>query len=227
MPSIQETMDAARNASANVPATQDATGTALATSAPAQQDFGTSFDDFLNGGGLRPDKWLQVKDAGIRIDRDTRDYISEFEGLLDLSTVKFFWGARAEFAGNNVQYAKSYDGKITDKGENFNAVLAEFKANSMKNADPYRGADILITLDAPLMQGKTEIEAGTKVGYSTSITGFAPFQSFIQSMVKQGKARSVNGQIDGEVVRVKVTHRVGVNAKKQEYGILDFALIDG
>jgi hypothetical protein len=218
---LADTMNAAREAAQNLPATQDATGTAVATSAPDATVFSTGLDDFLSGGGIRPDKWLQIKDTGIRIDRDEKAFVTEFTGDLDLSDVKLFWGSRAEFAGNNVQYAKSYDGKLTDKGENFNQVLAEFKANSLKDASPYRGADILVTLDQDVTQGKTEIAAGTKVGYSTSITGFAPFQTFLANMKKQGKLRAEG---DGDIVRVKVTHDMRTNNKKQDYGVLLFEL---
>jgi hypothetical protein len=228
MSNLADTMNAARNAAQNLPATtgSDATDVAV-TTAPAATSFSTGLDDFLTGGGIRPDKWLQVKDAGIRIDRDDKGYITEFTGDLDLGEVLLFWGARAEFAGNNVQYTKSYDGVTTTKGENFNQVLADFKANSMKNADPYRGADIQVELTEDVVQGKATIPAGTKVGYSTSITGFAPFQSFLASMVKQGKARSgPGGTIVGEVVRVKVTHEVRTNKANQDYGILQFALAD-
>jgi hypothetical protein len=228
MTTLAETMNAARDAAANVPATQDTTGTAVATtgSAPDQQ-FNTGLDDFLSGGGIRPDKWIQVKDMGLRIDKDEKAYATEFVGDLDLSSVQLFWGARAEFAGNKVVYTKSYDGVTTNKGENFKAVLADFKAGSLKDASPYRGADVLIELTEEVTQGKTVIPAGTKVGYSTSITGFAPFQSFLSAMVKAGKARSgPNGTIEGETVRVRVKHDPRTNNAKQDYGVLLFELAE-
>lgn len=221
MATLEETMNAARDAAANVPAVQDATSTALA---PQQQtQFSTDLDDFLTGGGIRPDKWLQVKDAGIRIDRDDKAFVTEFVADLDLSQVLLFWGARAEYAGNKVVYTKSYDGKVTTKSENFNSVLAEFKANSLKNADPYRGADILLTLPDDVTQGKTTIAAGTRLGYSTSITGFAPFQGFLQAMKKAGKFHAVG---DGETVRVRVKHDMRTNNANQDYGVLLFELAE-
>jgi hypothetical protein len=218
---LADTMNAAREAAQNLPANQDATGTAVATSAPDATVFSTGLDDFLSGGGIRPDKWLQVKDAGIRIDRDDKAFVTEFTADFDLSEFKLFWGSRAEFAGNNVQYAKSYDGKLTDKGENFNQVLAEFKAGSVKDASPYRGADIIATLDEDVTQGKTVVPAGTRIGYSTSITGFAPFQTFLANMKKQGKLRAEG---DGDIVKVKITHQLKTNPKGQDYGILLFDL---
>lgn len=223
MNSLSATMNAAREAAANLPATQDATGTDLAPASSFDQEFSTGLDDFLTGGGIRPDRWLQVKDAGIRLDKDDKGFITEFVGDLDLSEFLLFWGARAEFAGNNVVYAKSYDGKMTVKGEPFKQVLADFKANSLKNADPYRGADVLITLTDDVTQGKATIPAGTKIGYSTSITGFAPFQNFIAQMKKEGKLRDLG---DGEVVRVKVTHELRTNKSNQDYGVLLFSLAD-
>lgn len=223
MASLSDTMNAAREAASNLPATQDATGRDLAPANYGTQEFSTGLDDFLTGGGIKPDKWLQIKDTGIRIDRDDKAFVTEFYGDLDLSTVQLFWGARAELAGNNVVYTKSYDGKTTVKGEPFQAVLADFKANSVKNADPYRGADILVTLTEDVVQGKTTIPAGTKVGYSTSITGFAPFQSFLQEAKRKGLLRDLG---DGEVVRVKVTHEMRTNKANQDYGVLLFSLAD-
>jgi hypothetical protein len=226
MASLEETMAAAREAAQNLPATTTQDSTAVATTAP-QQTYSVGLDEFTTGGGIRPDKWIQVKDAGIRIDREDKAYISEFEGELDLSTVALFMGSRAEFAGNNVVYAKSYDGVTTTKGENFNAVVAEFKANSLKDASPYRGADVLIELTDDVTQGKAVIPAGTKIGYSTSITGFGPFQNFLQTMVKAGKARSgPNGSIIGDTIRVKVTHELRTNKAKQDYGVLQFSLVE-
>lgn len=222
MSNLSETMNAARNAAANLPATQDATSQELAP-ATYTQDFSTGLDDFLTGGGIRPDKWLQIKDTGIRVDKDDKAFVTEFVGDLDLSSVQLFWGARAEFAGNNVVYTKSYDGKTTVKGEPFQAVLREFKENSLKNADPYRGADILVTLTEDVIQGKTTVPAGTKVGYSTSITGFAPFQSFLAEMKKSGRLRDLG---DGDVVKVKVTHELRTNKANQDYGVLLFSLAD-
>lgn len=222
MTSLADTMNAARNAAQNLPATQDTTGQDLAP-ATYTQDFSTDLDDFLTGGGIRPDKWIQVKDVGVRLDKEEKAFVTEFVGDLDLSTVQLFWGSRAEFAGGTVAYTKSYDGKTTVKGEPFHAVLAEFKANSLKNADPYRGADILVTLTEDVVQGKTTVAAGTKVGYSTSITGFAPFQSFLGEMKKAGYLRRAG---DGDVVKVKVTHELRSNKNNQDYGVLLFALAD-
>lgn len=221
MSNINDVMNQARNAAANLPATQDAT----TSTAVAPVEFNVGLDDFLTGGGIRPDKWIQVKDVGMRVDRDDKAYIQEFTGDLDLGSVLLFMGARAEFAGNNVQYTKSYDGKTTDKGENFAQVLAEFKANSLKDASPYRGADIMVVLDEDVVQGKTTVPAGTKVGYSTSITGFAPFQNFLSSMVKAGKAKAgPAGTIIGETVRVRVKHEGRTNKANQDYGVLTFEL---
>ncbi len=223
MNSLSETMAAAREAAANLPATQDATGTDLAPANTYSQDFSTGLDDFLTGGGIKPDKWLQVKDMGIRIDRDEKQYITEFEGDLDLSQILLFWGSRAEFAGNKVVYAKSYDGKLTVKGEPFGQVVAEFKANSLKDASPYRGADVVVQLTEDVTQGKSVIPAGTKVGYSTSITGFAAVQNLLAAMKKAGRLRDIG---DGDTIRVKVKHEMRTNAAKQDYGVLLFEVLD-
>lgn len=217
--SLNDAMQAARDAASNVPATQ--TDAAV----PAMQ-YGTGLDDFLSG-GMQVDRWLQLKDGGIRLDRDDKAFITEFKAELDPNSIQMFHGIRAEFAGNNVQYAKSYDGgRTTSRGENFAAVLANYKANSLKPCDPYRGADMVLVLTEDVVQGKATIPAGTRIGYTTPVTGFAPFQNLLKPLVADGKVRDAGGgRLAGDdSIAVAAKHRVGTNKANQDYGILDIEL---
>lgn len=219
--SLNQAMEAARAAAANLPATQDQTGTAVADT--GAMSFGTSLDDFLSG-GMQVDKWLQVKDGGFRLDRNDKAFIDEFEADLDVSSVQLFVGVRAEFAGNNVQYAKSFDGgRTTSRGENFAVVARHFKENSLKPADPYRGADMTLILTSDVTQGKATIPAKTRVGYTTPVTGFAPLQALLKQLTAEGLASDAGGgRLSGPRVRVRCTHEVKTNNSGQDYGVLHF-----
>lgn len=219
--SLRDAMDQARNAADNLPATVDTSG----SNVPVQ--YGTGLDDFLSG-GMQVDKWIQLKEDGIRLDRDERSYIESFEADLDLDSVQLFVGLRAEFAGNKVEYRQSTDGgKTTTRGENFSAILSQWKGSSVKPCDPYRGANMVLTLTEDVDQGKTTIPTGTRLGYTTAVTGFAPFQSLLKQLVADGKVNDVGGgRLSGGTVRVKLTHERRENNSGQGYGVILFEAID-
>lgn len=178
-----------------------------------------SQDAFLNPGGMECDSYVQVKEGGIKLDKDWTGFLDEFEAIVDLADVQYFYGIRKE-VGNNVSYAKTYDGVTTPKGENFAQIVAEFKATSQKPADTYRGADIPLELTQGYKdpKGKGEMEAGQIVGLTTSITGFKPWASFARKMAAAG--------LDKGQVKIKVTHSARKNAANQAYGVCEFDIVE-
>lgn len=205
---------------AQVPATQNG-GTALAPASGGAVDMGVT--SFLKSGGISPDKWIQVKDTGMKLDKNEKATIDEFEGVIDFSNVKLFQGLRIALPGNKYEYIKTYDGRTESKsGQNWAAAIADGNNRAIAQNNPYRGADILIVLDAAVTQGKTTIPAETKLGYTTSITGFAPFQSFLASLIEAGEVSvGQDGMTLSGEVRVKVTHETKSNSD-YEWGILTF-----
>lgn len=211
--SLSEAMAAAKGAAEQLPAVQDTSGV------PVQ--YGTGLDDFLSG-GLQVDSWIQIKDAGFRLDREDKAFIDEFEADLDLSSVQLFVGIRAEFAGNQVEYRQSVDGgKTTTRGENFAALSQQWRNTAIKPCDPYRGANMVLVLSEDITQGKATIPAGTRIGYTTPVTGFVPFQNILKQLAAEGKVQDAGGgRVTGGVVRVKCTHEARENNAKQGYGVL-------
>jgi predicted NUDIX family NTP pyrophosphohydrolase len=219
--SLQSAMQAAKDAAATTDvATVDQNNGSVV-------QYGTGLDDFLTS-NMQVDSWIQVKDAGIKLNRDERAFIDEFEGELDLDSIQLFVGLRAEFAGNQVEYRQSTDGgKTTTKGENFGAILAKWKETSVKDVSPYRGANMTIILTEDVVQGKTTIPAGTKIGYTTPVTGFYPFQALLKNLAADGKVQDVGGgRVSGGRVKVRFTHEAKQNKQKQEYGVLNMEAID-
>lgn len=211
---------AANMTDAQVPATQ-AQGTALA---PANTGGAVdmSLGSFLTAGGINPDKWLQVKDTGMKLDKNDKNTFDDFTGDIDFSRVKMFVGLRIGLPGGKYDYIKSYDGKSEAKtGQNWNIAVAEANARAIAPATTYRGADILITTTKEIVQGATKIPVGTKVGYTTSITGFAPFQSLLQTLVENNDVSVSAGDRLSGVVNVKLSHEAKKNAD-YEWGIVNF-----
>ena len=179
----------------------------------------TSVDAFLNPGGMECESYVQVRDSGIKLNKEWTGQIDEFEAILDTRDVQFFYGIRKE-VGSTVTYAKSYDGVTTPRGENFAAIVEEFKRTSQKPADIYRGADIPLELTGAYADPKkaaNSYDAGTVVGLSTSITGFKPFASFMRKLAQAG----INGR-----VKVKATHSPRKNGAGQPYGVIEWDVLE-
>jgi len=206
--------------------------TALAPVAPIAQTpalapvggavaYNMSMDAFLNPGGMECASYIQVKDAGIKLSKDWVGFIEEFEAVLDLSEVQFFMGIRKE-VGNQVTYAKSYDGQTDSRsGENFAQVVEKFKRESQKPADIYRGADIPLTLIGDVASSKKDDKVYTAdqvVGLTTSITGFKPFAAFAKKLTQAG--------LGSTPIKVKVTHSPRKNAANQSYGVCEFEFLE-
>jgi len=203
---------------AQVPATQTQGG-ALA---PAGGAVDMSLGSFLKSGGISPDKWIQVKDTGMKLDKNEKATIESFEGEIDFSNVKLFQGLRVALPGNKYEYIKTYDGKTESRsGQNWNAAVAEANNRAVSPNAPYRGADILIVNTKAVKQGGTTIPAGTKLGYTTSITGFGAFQAYLAGLVDTGDVELVASDRLSGVVATKVVHETKKNAD-YEWGILTF-----
>lgn len=220
--SLTQAMEAAKNAASTLPATQDSAPVPVRT-------YGTSLDDFLSG-GARPDMWIRVKDTGVWLDRNEKVAVADegFEAVLDIDNLQFFVAARAE-VGGKPSYIKSFDGgKSTDRGENFAIAFEDLKNNGEKFSGQYRGADIILIPQSNILQGKTTVEAGKRLGYSTPITGFFPLQSLIKQLQAQGKIVDAGGgrlTLTGDPVTVRVTHTMETNNSNQDYGVLHFELV--
>lgn len=215
--------DVLAQAKANGNALVPAADTPLPSTIPSGGSVATynmSDDAFLNAGGMSVEGYIVVKPTGIRLNRDWVGMIDDFEAVVDMSEVKFFYGIQKTI-GINVDYAKSYDGATTSRGENFQQVVAEFKAQSQKKADPYPGADIPMTIEkdfADPKDPKKVVPAQTLLGLTTSITGFKPWQSFHRKIKQAG--------LDTSILRIKVVHSPRKNGAGQEYGVCEFDLVE-
>jgi len=88
----------------------------------------------------------------------------------------------------------------------------------------YKSAEIPMTLIEDVADPKKGstlvVEAGTRVGATPSVTAFKPFQAFMK------KVRERDPALLRQEVTVHVTHLKRVNAKNNEWGVLEYALVD-
>lgn len=220
MSNIDEVLAAAKAKSAEVVPLAAPAAQAPAPVNAALPSYNMSAEAFLNPGGMEVKSYVQVKDAGIKLDKAWQGYIDEFEAVIDLNDVQFFMGIRKE-VGSTVTYAKTYDGVSTPRGENFALLVEQFKRESQKPADTYRGADIPMILTASTTDPKDKskvLDEGDVVGLSTSITGFKPWASFHRKLVQAGQGQAV--------VKVMVKHSARKNAANQDYGVCEFELLE-
>lgn len=222
MSNLDDILNKAKEQAANLPAPAAPLTPALTpiSGGGVPAAYNMSEDAFLNPGGMEVESYVQVKDAGIKLSKDWQGYIDEFEAEIDLSDVQFFMGIRKE-VGSQVTYAKSYDGVSTTRGEPFAQIVEQFRRDSQKPADPYRGADIPMTLTEAYKDpkdAKKSFDAGTVVGLSTSITGFKPWANFHR--------RLKNAGFGNARIKVKVKHSPRRNAAGQDYGVCEYELIE-
>jgi hypothetical protein len=188
-----------------------ATSTGTGSNLPARTDMST--ESFLNSGGMDVDGYVAVNEFGIRLNKNWKGFIDDFEATIDLSEVVYAFGVQ-KTVGKNVEYAKTYDGVTTATGGNWSEVCAQYKAESQKDASPYRLAEIPVTLTQGYAdpKGGGDIEADTTLGITTSVTAFH------KKLAKAGLGEAT--------VKVKVKHAPRQNSGGVGYGVYEYELIE-
>ena len=142
-----------------------------------------SLADAMASAGAAVDHWLQVKEFGLTIDKGA-DLLETIPVTIRLSELKLGYGCRYS-VGSQVQYAKSYDGlREVKSGQPWQAVLAEAMRTDPKCRGSYELAEIPMALlgDVDLKKAKTKVEAGKRLGYTTSVTGYALFMQWVSQV---------------------------------------------
>lgn len=218
MSNLDNILAAAKAGAANLPAVTPTTNNSLVQTGASGTPM--TMENLANAGGMDVETYVTVNAFGIRLSKDWTGFLDEFEAVIDLRDVKPFMGIQ-KTVGKQVDYAKTYDGAVTSRGENWAQVVAEYKANSQKDANTYPGADIPATLTqgyADPKNAKNAFEADTVVGITTSITGFKPWKSFFKKLMDAG--------LNTSTIKVQIKHSPRKNAAGQEYGVYEFDLIE-
>jgi hypothetical protein len=157
----------------------------------------------LEAGSLDVESWLQVDKYGLHLDK-SQEALETLMVEIDLGEIVPVYMVR--FGKNPPNYCRSYDGVTT-----FGSPKPwEFTLREAQHFDPdcrgqYPAVEIPMTLTdgVELKRDRKTIEAGARIGYTTSITGYRPFQKFWNECEKKG--------LTGKVVKVRLGYETRKN----------------
>lgn len=212
---VAEAEQAAENfqqpASPSVPAVAPAQTTALSK---------PSLDNFLDAGGLDVDEFVRLNDSGFKFGDKMQGLFDEAIVTIDMSTVTPIHSFRYE-VGGNTKFLKSYDGVTSADGMNFQQQVAQAAAlPGAKTSGIYPTVEIPMVLtermEDPKKGSTVAFDAGTRIGYTPSVTGFKAFQAFAK------KLRAENPELLRSEITVRITHAVRTNSNNNRWGVLEF-----
>ena len=152
----------------------------------------------------RAELFLKVNENGMLVGDDV-GFIDELIGKLKLSEVKFPQVCRYSVAGSH-KYLRTYDGvREVTSGNGWGVAIAQAQQVDPK-ADVYDAVEIaIITTEEPKKTALkkdaelTPVPVGSRVGYTSSKTGFDPIMKTIVAAIKR------IGNADAEI-SVKAFH---------------------
>lgn len=199
-------------AAANLPATAPApASTALAK---------PTLDNFLDSGGLDVDEFVRLNDSGFKFGDKQQGLFDDAIVTIDMTAVTPIHSFRYE-VGGNTKFIKSYDGMTTSDGRNFQQAVSQASAlPGVKTSGIYPTVEIPMTLtermEDPKKGSAVAFDAGTRIGYTPSVTGFKAFQAFAKRL------RSENPELLRSELTVRIIHAVRTNSSNNKWGVLEF-----
>lgn len=191
-----------------------------APQAPASQGAGElakpSLATFAEQGGIQVDEYLRMDKSGFQLGDMKKKQFDDMTAILDMSKVVPIYQARGE-AGGNTKFIKSYDGRTTSQGQNFQQAVAHLEATT-KCTGVYPTAEIPVTLTEAVECDGITIPVGTRVGITPSLTGFSEFQKFLAELTEQG--------LEGSKIKVKIAHKQRSNKNNNFWGVATFELLE-
>lgn len=180
-----------------------------------------TMENFMGASGMSVDEYLTSKAEGFRISKDMKGLLDEVVVTIDMLDVVPVYVSSHE-TGGQTKFLKSYDGATTPSGQNFDYAFKAECARNANNKDPYKTVEIPVTLFEDVKDPKSPliIHEGTVVGITPSMTGFSHFEKFFKRLIKADPA---NAQA---TLKVKVTHTKRTNARNNEWGVVDFELLE-
>lgn len=163
-------------ATAQVPAVANAS----APTAVAQAGPPVSMRQMVTEAGIRPDAYLKVTPFGFNVGKDTKTVFDELPVEFRITQAKPFYGLRY---GNPAKYLKSYDRKVESKSRrDWATVTAEASAADPRCTGDYPALDLLMTATADIKakDGSILLEKGKTLGWTSSITNWTEWASFIE-----------------------------------------------
>lgn len=180
-----------------------------------------SMDNFIGAGGMSVDEYLVSKAEGFRIGKDMKGLLDEVTVEIDMMDVIPVYVSSHE-TGGQTKFLKSYDGLTTPSGQNFDYAYKAECARNANNKEPYKTVEIPTVLVEDVKDPKSPliIHEGTSVGITPSMTGFTHFEKFYKKLLKANPAYA------DATLKVKVTHTKRTNSRNNEWGVVDFELLE-
>lgn len=141
----------------------------------------------------------------------------------DLAIVKVL---RYEPVKGQVTYKRSYDGVKSHDGKDWGLCIVEARQYDPTIRD-YPAVEFIGTarqnIPSMAVPGVNLIDAGQKIGFTTSVTGWRSWQDFYNQLKSQGHIQTENGSMSG-ILPIKLSHSVRVKGS-YNWGIPVFNLI--
>jgi hypothetical protein len=207
---LERVMSQAEDASANFQA--PALQTPSNVPAVSNESSRPTLDSIADSAGIQVDEYLTVKDSGFRLGDAKAKMFTEATVRIDLSEVQPILSVRANRAGQTT-FIKSYDGRMTSQGQNFEQATAQLRAQNDKVDGPYQTVEI----PAELLADAGGVSEGQRIGITPAITGVKFWTKFYNELRKKG--------LQNSTVDVTIRHKGQVNSKGNEWGVVEFVLI--
>lgn len=180
-----------------------------------------SMENFMGASGMSVDEYLTSKAEGFRISKEMKGLLDEIVVEIDMMDVVPVYVSSHE-TGGQTKFLKSYDGETTPSGQNFQYAFQAECARNSNNKDPYKTVEIPVTLVNDVKDPKSPliIHAGTIVGITPSMTGFTHFEKFFKKLLKADPDNR------DATVKVRVYHTKRTNSRNNEWGVVDFELLE-
>ena len=182
----------------------------------ASQPMEMTMDRFMEM-GLAVDAWLKPDFQGMTIGENAVA-VMHVDVEIDMTEKKGFTLIQAlRYGENPVRYDYTTDNMVSKDGTPWLQVLGAAYAVD-PTVQPYRAAQIPMTVieDAVNLKNEVVAKVGTRLGYTTSVTGWAPFEALYRECARQN--------ILGQKVIVRLTNEGKVKGTNK-WGIVKFELL--
>ncbi len=167
----------------------------------------------LEASSLDVESWLQVDKYGLHLDK-SQEALEALLVEIDLNEIVPVYMVR--FGKNPPNYCRSYDGVTTfGSPKPWELTVREGQHLDADCRGQYSAVEIPMTLTeaVELKRDRKTVEGGTRIGYTTSITGYRPFQKFWNECEKKG--------LTDAVVKVKLAYETR-KSNGNEWGVVTY-----
>ena len=189
----------------------------------AQKGTPLSMESLMMG-SMSVDGWLKPKEYGLAVG-DNPGLVTQIRVALDLTDGAGFVSKMVIKGGNPAQYAYTTDLVNAVGGGSWEQAQARIRALDPK-ASPYRAVDLPFTLledvkvvppGAPADQAKEVAKAGQRMGYTTSTTNWANWETFYRDCAQKG--------LVGKRVELIIGSQRRTNKNNNVWGVMTFQLV--